>query len=91
MELNKLYFDEDKLNLKLFGRGMAWLDTGTYDGLMEASNFVATIQKRQGLYIACLEEIAYRMGYISKEKLIALQKPLSKTEYGKYLKGFLEM
>ena len=64
---------------------MAWLDTGTYDGLLEASNFVEVIQTRQGLYIACLEEIAYRKGYIDKDKLLKLAKPLMKTEYGQYL------
>lgn len=64
---------------------MAWLDTGTHRGLLEASNFVEAIQTRQGLYVACLEEIAYRKGYISKEQLLELAKPLMKTEYGQYL------
>ena len=64
---------------------MAWLDTGTYEGLLEASNFVEVIQTRQGLYIACLEEIAYRKGYISRKKLLELAQPLMKTEYGQYL------
>ena len=68
------------------GRGMAWLDTGTHDNLLEAANFVAAVQKRQGLYIACIEEIAYRMGYINKQHLLELAKPLEKTDYGKYLK-----
>ena len=64
---------------------MAWLDTGTHDGLLEAGNFIETIQKRQSLYVACLEEIAFNLGYISKEKLFELSKPLKKTDYGKYL------
>ena len=67
------------------GRGMAWLDTGTHKGLLEASNYVEAVQTRQGLYIACLEEIAYRKGYIDKDKLLKLAKPLMKTEYGQYL------
>ena len=77
--------EEGTLLVEQFGRGMAWLDTGTHDGLLNAANFVETIQKRQGLYVSCIEEIAYRMGYISKEKLIELAKPMMKTEYGKYL------
>lgn len=89
MSLNKLYLEEDKLKLKLFGRGMAWLDTGTHEGLLEASNFVAAIQKRQGLYVSCLEEIAYRMGYIDKTKLLESAEKLSRTEYGKYLFSLL--
>ena len=71
--------------MELLGRGMAWLDTGTHDGLLEASNFIETIQKRQSLYVACLEEIAYNLGYISKEKLLKLAEPLKKMDYGKYL------
>lgn len=74
-----------KLKVELLGRGMAWLDTGTHDGLLEAGNFIETIQKRQSLYVACLEEIAYNSNYISKEKLIKLAEPLKKTDYGKYL------
>lgn len=66
------------------GRGYAWLDTGTHESLLEASNFIQTIEKRQGLKVACLEEIAFEMGYISKEKLIALANPLKKNEYGQY-------
>lgn len=84
-ELNNLYLRENKLRVELFGRGMAWLDTGTHEGLLEASNFVQVIQKRQGLYVACLEEIAYRMGYIEKEDLVRLAQPLLKTDYGNYL------
>lgn len=84
-DISRLYMEEENLKVELLGRGMAWLDTGTHDGLLNAANFVETIQKRQGLYVACIEEIAYRMGYISKEKLIELAKPMMKTEYGKYL------
>ena len=83
--INNEYLKRKKLKVELLGRGMAWLDTGTYDGLLEASNFVEVIQTRQGLYIACLEEIAYRKGYISKSKLLELAQPLIKTDYGKYL------
>lgn len=83
--VNQEYLKDDALNVKLFGRGMAWLDTGTYDNLIEASNFVKTIQERQGLYIACLEEISYKQGWISKEQLKKLSMPLMKTPYGKYI------
>ena len=83
--INNEYLKRGKLKVELLGRGMAWLDTGTYEGLLEASNFVEVIQTRQGLYIACLEEIAYRKGYIDKEQLLELAKPLMKTEYGQYL------
>lgn len=79
------YLKKDKLKVELMGRGMAWLDTGTHDSLLQASNFVEAIQKRQGLYISCVEEIAFRMNYIGKEQLVALAEPLLKTEYGKYL------
>ena len=84
-DLNRKYLKENKLFVELFGRGMAWFDTGTHDGLLEASNFVEAIQKRQGLYISCPEEIAYRSGFISKDQLLKLAEPLLKTEYGKYL------
>lgn len=84
-DLNKLYLDEDKLHVKLMGRGMAWLDTGTHDSLLQASNFISTIEKRQGLKIACIEEIAYKQGWIDKEALLRLAKPLEKNDYGKYL------
>ena len=83
--VNNEYLRRGKLKVELFGRGMAWLDTGTHKGLLEASNFVEAVQTRQGLYIACLEEIAYRKGYINKEQLLELAKPLMKTEYGQYL------
>ena len=83
--VNNEYLRRGKLKVELFGRGMAWLDTGTHKGLLEASNYVEAVQTRQGLYIACLEEIAYRKGYIDKEQLLDLSKPLMKTEYGRYL------
>ena len=83
--VNNEYLRRGKLKVELFGRGMAWLDTGTHKGLLEASNYVEAVQTRQGLYIACLEEIAYRKGYIDKEQLLELAKPLMKTEYGQYL------
>ncbi|MCM3386880.1 glucose-1-phosphate thymidylyltransferase RfbA [Ureibacillus chungkukjangi] len=79
------YLKRGKLKVVLTGRGLAWLDTGTHESLLEASNFVEAIQKRQGLYIACVEEIAYRSGYINREQLLELVKPLMKTDYGKYL------
>jgi glucose-1-phosphate thymidylyltransferase len=84
-DLNKLYLDEQTLTVKVLGRGMAWLDTGTHQSLLQASNFVESIEERQGLKIACLEEIAYRKGYISKEQLTELAKPLLKNQYGQYL------
>ena len=83
--VNNEYLRRGKLRVELIGRGMAWLDTGTHDSLLEASQFVQIVQKRQGLYISCIEEIAYRRGYISKEQLIRLAAPLQKTEYGQYL------
>ena len=87
--VNNAYLDEKKLKVELMGRGMAWLDTGTYDGLLEASNFIATIQKRQGMYVSCLEEIAYRNGWINKEQLLELAAGY-KTSYGEYLKFIAE-
>ena len=83
--VNEEYLKRGKLKVELLGRGMAWLDTGTHDGLLEASNFIETVQRRQSLYIACLEEISYLKGYITKEDLLRLAKPLEKTEYGQYL------
>ncbi|QSX07158.1 glucose-1-phosphate thymidylyltransferase RfbA [Sedimentibacter sp. zth1] len=80
-----VYLKNNELKVELTGRGLAWLDTGTHESLLEAANFVQVLQKRQGLYIACLEEIAYRRGYISKEQLVRLAQPLVKTDYGKYL------
>ncbi len=83
--INNDYMNENRLKVQLLGRGSAWLDTGTYDGLLEASNYVATIQKRQGLYVSCIEEIAYRKKWITKEQLVKLASGY-KTEYGAYLK-----
>lgn len=84
-DLNRLYLEEGRLSLKMMGRGMAWLDTGTHDSLLEASNFIATIENRQGLKIACIEEIAYRNGYINREQLLQLAEGLKKNYYGQYL------
>ncbi len=88
-DINKTYLEMKKLKVQPLGRGFAWLDTGTHDSLLEACNFVETIQKRQGLYIACIEEIAYFMGFINGEQLKRLVKPLLKTEYGQYLINLL--
>ena len=87
--VNNAYLEKGSLAVELLGRGMAWLDTGTYDGLLEASNFIATIQKRQGLYVSCIEEIAYRNDWLSKEKLLELAKGY-KTDYGRYLEYIAE-
>ncbi len=84
-DLNRLYLEENRLNVKLLGRGFAWLDTGTHDSLLQASNFIATIEQRQGLKISCIEEIAFKKGFISREQLIELARPLSKNQYGEYL------
>ena len=84
-DLNRLYLEEGTLKVELFGRGFAWLDTGNCDSLLEASNFVATIQNRQGFYVSCIEEIAWRQGWIPTEQLLLLGQQLEKTEYGKYL------
>lgn len=84
-DLNQKYLEEGNLKVNLFGRGMAWLDTGTHASMLQASNFVEAVQNTQGTYIACLEEIAYRHGWITKEKVEELAKPLMKTGYGKYL------
>ena len=83
--LNQMYLEEKRLKVELMGRGYAWLDTGTHESLLEASNFIQTIENRQGLKVACIEEIAYEMGYISKEELIELAQPLKKNQYGQYL------
>lgn len=83
--VNNEYLRRGQLMCERFYRGMAWLDTGTHEGLLEASNFVSIIQRRQGMYVSCIEEISYRKGYIGREKLIELAKPMLKTEYGKYL------
>lgn len=83
--LNEMYLDEGALNVQLLGRGFAWLDTGTHDSLHEASSFVKTIEHLQNLQVACLEEIAWRNGWLSNEQLIGIAKPMAKNEYGKYL------
>ncbi len=83
--VNNEYLRNGQLKVELFGRGMAWLDTGTHEGLLEASNFVSITQRRQGLYVSCIEEIAYRMKYINREELRTLAEPMIKTAYGKYL------
>ncbi|BAM70881.1 glucose-1-phosphate thymidylyltransferase [Methanothermobacter sp. CaT2] len=88
--VNEEYLKMKKLRVELMGRGMAWLDTGTHDGLLEASSFIETIQKRQGFYIACLEEIAYNNGWITRDDLLELAEKLEKTEYGRYLKDLAE-
>lgn len=84
-DVNREYLRRGKLDVKLMGRGYAWLDTGTHDSMLEAASFISTIQKRQNLKVACLEEIAYRMHWISREKLIELAQPLKKNDYGQYM------
>jgi glucose-1-phosphate thymidylyltransferase len=84
-DINQLYLKENRLNVELMGRGYAWLDTGTHESLLEASQFIQTIENRQGLKVACLEEIAYEMGYISKDKVLQLAQKLKKNQYGQYL------
>lgn len=83
--INNEYLQRGTLKVETLGRGFAWLDTGSHDSLLDAANFVATFQKRQGLYISCIEEIAYKRGFIDKEQLLKLAEPLMKTNYGKYL------
>jgi len=83
--VNQAYLAEQRLKVELMGRGYAWLDTGTHESLLEAAQFIETIEKRQGLKVACLEEIAFEQGYISKQELIALAQPLAKNQYGQYL------
>lgn len=84
-DLNRLYLDEGTLSVKLMGRGLAWLDTGTHKSLMQAANFISTIENRQGLKVACIEEIAFRKGYINADQLKKLAQPLKKNQYGQYL------
>ncbi len=88
--VNNVYLEKGALNVETLGRGMAWLDTGNHDSLLEASNYVSSIQKRQGLYISCIEEIAYKKGFINKEQLIKLAEPMLKTDYGKYMMEIAE-
>ena len=88
--LNEMYLNEGTLNVTSLGRGMAWLDTGTHEALLEAANYVKTIQSRQGVMVACLEEIAYRNGWITKEKVCDLAKPLLKSKYGEYLMDLIK-
>jgi len=84
-DLNKLYLNENRLDVELLGRGFAWLDTGTHESLLQASNYISTIEQRQGLKIACIEEIAYKKGFIDKNQLVKLGEDLSKNQYGEYL------
>lgn len=84
-DVNVLYLNESRLKVEIMGRGFAWLDTGTHESLLEASSFVETIEKRQGLKVACLEEISFEMGYITRQQLISLAQPLIKNQYGQYL------
>lgn len=88
--LNEMYLKQNKLNVEMLGRGFAWLDTGTHESLLEAAQFVETIERRQGYKIACLEEIAFNQGWLTKEELVQLAKPLLKNSYGQYLMGFVE-
>ncbi|HON17780.1 MAG TPA: glucose-1-phosphate thymidylyltransferase RfbA [Salinivirgaceae bacterium] len=90
-DLNRLYLQENKLKVELLGRGFAWLDTGTHESLLDASNFVATIEKRQGLKIACIEEIAYKNGFISKDQLLSIAHQYKNNEYGQYLLKLTEI
>ncbi len=88
--VNAEYLNRGKLQVETLGRGFAWLDTGTHDSLLDAADYVAAVQKRQGLYVSCIEEIAYKRGFIDREQLIALAQPLLKTNYGKYLMDIAE-
>ena len=83
--VNQAFLEQGKLQVKILGRGLAWLDTGTHESLIEAGQFIHTVEKRQGLKVACLEEIAYEKGWISKDQLLEMAQELSKTEYGQYL------
>ena len=88
--VNQKFLEDDKLNIQILGRGFAWLDTGTHDSLIEASNYIETIEKRQGLKIACLEEIAYNNGWISKEQIICLAQSMKNNQYGQYLLDMIQ-
>jgi glucose-1-phosphate thymidylyltransferase len=89
-DVNRYYLMRNELQVELFGRGFAWLDTGTHESLLEASTFIETIEKRQGLKIACIEEVAYRMGYIDGDQVLRLAKPMQKNGYGRYLTDILK-
>ena len=89
-DLNRVYLDQGSLEVEIMGRGYAWLDTGTHESLLEAGQFIATIEKRQGLKVACPEEIAYRQGWINANQLEALAAPLAKNGYGRYLQNILK-
>jgi glucose-1-phosphate thymidylyltransferase len=89
-DVNRIYLERNKLNVEIMGRGFAWLDTGTHDSLLEAASFIATLQKRQGLQVACPEEIAYRQGWIGAADLQKLAAPLAKNGYGSYLLNLLK-
>jgi glucose-1-phosphate thymidylyltransferase len=84
-DLNRVYLEEGSLEIKLMGRGMAWLDTGTYESLLQAANFIATLEQRQGLKASCIEEIAFKRGFINKAQLLEIAEPLKKSQYGQYL------
>lgn len=84
-DLNRIYLEEGTLEVRLMGRGMAWLDTGTYESLLQAANFIATLEQRQGLKASCIEEIAYKRGFITREQLLNLAEPVKKSQYGQYL------
>jgi glucose-1-phosphate thymidylyltransferase len=89
-DLNRLYLESGQLKVKVMGRGMAWLDTGTHETLLDAGQFVSTVEKRQGLKVACPEEVAFRQGWIDRERLLGLAAPLIKSGYGQYLRNLAE-
>ncbi|MCP4195719.1 MAG: glucose-1-phosphate thymidylyltransferase, partial [Proteobacteria bacterium] len=89
-DLNRLYLDDKSLSVEIFGRGFAWLDTGSHESMLKASQFVEAVEKRQGLIIACPEEIAYRKNWIDSEALDKLAKPLERTDYGRYLRALID-
>ncbi len=89
-DLNRIYLEQNRLHVRILGRGFAWLDTGTHDSMLQASNYIATVEYRTGLKIACIEEIAYKKGFINREQLLKLAEPFSKNQYGSYLKKISE-